>query len=659
MLIPGYNRVASRWLIFGLELALAQLACMSSVLMAGQYGSSSPTGGSYAGLLVLNAVISSACMFLLRTHVGIIRFSSSRDLLTVVQFGLLQFLLWTALQSVFSDIHPVFSPRGMFFLVNAVLASLFIITARILIKEVFSLGGRMSRERVNVLVYGADDHGHSALQAIQGDRKLFRNVVGFIDQAKDRIGKSIAGRKVLAPDRETITRAIRQHHVRELILADGRVDERVKSELLNICNEQGIRLATIPPISAWVDGSYHPLRIRDMTIESVLDREAITLDNELTNRELKGTTVLVTGAAGSIGGELCAQLCRHGIRRLVMLDVSETGLHDVLRRLRDADTSGVDLVIELANIRDRERVERILDHHRPDFLYHAAAYKHVPILESFPREAVKTNVLGTKTLADAAIRTGVRKFVMISTDKAVNPTNIMGASKRLAEIYVNALESSGTTHFITTRFGNVLASNGSVVPIFRSQIDQGGPVTVTHPDITRYFMTIPEASSLVIEASIMGHGGEIFVFDMGKPVRILDMARKMIQLAGFRPEIDVRIEFSGLRKGEKLHEELFRLEENPLPTHHPKILKARHQSVPDVFLDTLEELRSLVTSPDCDNQVLRGIIRRVVPEYLYEGCEASSEAIAGPVNGKHVMTSPPPSLTSALSNGAPEEALRD
>jgi FlaA1/EpsC-like NDP-sugar epimerase len=658
MLIPGYNRVASRWLIFGLELVLAHLAFMCSVLVAGRFGPATPTEVGYAGLSVVNAAISSACMMVLRTHVGIIRFSSSRDLLTVVQFGVLQFLLWTVLQMMFPDILPVFPPGGQFFLVNAVLASLFIITARILIKEVFSLGGRMSRERVNVLVYGADDHGHSALQAIEGDRKLFRNVVGFIDPGKDRIGKAISGRKVMAADKATITRAIRQHHVRELILADGRVDERVKSELLNICNEQGIRLATIPPISAWVDGSYHPLRIRDMTIESVLDREAITLDNERTSRELNGTTVLVTGAAGSIGGELCAQLCRHGIRRLVMLDVSETGLHDALRRLRDADTTGVDLVIELANIRDKERVERILDQHRPHLLYHAAAYKHVPILEAFPREALMTNVLGTKTLADAAIRTGVRTFVMISTDKAVNPTNIMGASKRLAEIYVNALGSTGTTHFITTRFGNVLASNGSVVPIFRSQIDQGGPVTVTHPDITRYFMTIPEASSLVIEASIMGQGGEIYVFDMGKPVRILDMARKMIQLAGFRPEIDVRIEFSGLRKGEKLHEELFRLEENPLPTHHPKILKARHQCVPDAFLDILEELRTLLVAPDCDPQALRGIIRRVVPEYVYEGCESAAEA-AAPVNGSHENTPPPTSLAAAVSHGAPEEALRD
>jgi FlaA1/EpsC-like NDP-sugar epimerase len=619
MLIPDYNKVASRWLIFGLELILTHLALMCSMLLASQSGLVEATFAEYAAISVVNAVISSICMILLRTHVGIIRYSSSRDLLTVMKFGVLQLASWMVFHRLLSEAYPDLRWSRITLWVNSMLASLFIMTTRIVIKEVFSLGWRMSRSRINVLVYGADLNGSAILEALRGDRKVFRNIVAFIDGRKDKIGKSIAGRAVIAVDPAHIRKTIRERNVREVILADEHASSQVKDDLLDICNDLGIRLATLPPLTEWMNGGYRPLRIQDMTIESVLEREAITIDNELTTRELKGATVLVTGAAGSIGGELCVQLCRHGIRRLVMMDVSETGLHDSIRRLRDSGEPEAELVMELANIRERDRINALMEEYRPDFVYHAAAYKHVPILESFPREAVQTNILGTKHLADAAVRYGVRKFVMISTDKAVNPTNVMGASKRIAELYVNSMESASGTHFITTRFGNVIGSNGSVVPLFRSQIENGGPVTVTHPDITRFFMTIPEASSLVIEASVMGSGGEIFVFDMGSPVRILDLARKMIQLAGLKPDQDIRIVFSGLRKGEKLHEELFRTDESPLPTHHPKIMKARHLRCSRNIETSVAELAGLSSSVDCDAYAIRESMHRIVPEYTYPG----------------------------------------
>jgi FlaA1/EpsC-like NDP-sugar epimerase len=296
-----------------------------------------------------------------------------------------------------------------------------------------------------------------------------------------------------------------------------------------------------------------------------------------------------------------------------MLDQSESGLHDILNELGQTNRNEVELCLELATIRDEDRIISIMDTHRPDMVYHAAAYKHVPILENFPGEVILTNVMGTMILSNAAIRFGVKKFVMISTDKAVNPTNIMGATKRIAEIHVHSLVDHGDTRFITTRFGNVLGSNGSVVPLFRQQIEKGGPVTVTHPEISRYFMTIPEASSLVIEASIMGSGGEIFVFDMGRPEKILDMAKKMIQLAGLKPEVDIPIEFSGLRKGEKLHEELFKTEENPLPTHHPKIMIAQHSKVESNFPELTRKLVSIAREQD--SIAIRNLIRRIVPEY--------------------------------------------
>lgn len=615
MLIPDYNKVASRWLIFGLELVLAHLAFLCSMLTASQSGLIDATLGEYTVISALNALISSVGMILLRTHVGIIRYSSSKDMLTVMKFGILQLACWLVMHPMVMEAFPDLRWGRISLWVNSMLASLFIITARVVIKETFSLGWRMSRDRINVLVYGADINGSTTLQALQGDRKVFRNVVAFIDGGKDRIGKSINGHAVIGEDLSTIRKTIRERNVREVILADDNAPQQMKSDLLNLCNEFGIRLATLPPLTEWMNGRLRTSRIRDLTIESVLDRDPITIDNELTGRELGGATVLVTGAAGSIGGELCVQLSRHGIRRLVMLDISETGLHDMLRRLSDDGDIQAELVIELANIRDKGRIDAVMERHRPDFVYHAGAYKHVPILESFPKEAVLTNIIGTKNLADAASIHGVRKFVMISTDKAVNPTNIMGATKRIAELYVNCMESGCGTHFITTRFGNVIGSNGSVVPLFKSQIESGGPVTVTHPDITRFFMTIPEASSLVIEASVMGAGGEIFVFDMGSPVRILDMARKMIQLAGLRPDADIKIAFSGLRMGEKLHEELFRTDENPLATHHPKIMKARHQPAPLDIHIAVEELSALACSFTTDTEMVKASIRRIVPEF--------------------------------------------
>jgi FlaA1/EpsC-like NDP-sugar epimerase len=605
------------------------------MLMASQSGLIEATTGEYTVMSALNTLISGVGMLLLRTHVGIIRYSSSKDMLTVMKFGILQFACWLTVHPMVTDSFPDLIWGRTSLWVNSMLSSLFIITARVVIKETFSLGWRMSRERINVLVYGADINGSTTLQALQGDRKVFRNVVAFIDGGKDRIGKSINGHAVIGEDLANIRKTIREKNVQEVILADEYASQQVKNDLLNLCNEHGIRLATLPPFSVWMNGRLGTSRIRDLTIESVLERDTITIDNELTGRELGGSTVLVTGAAGSIGGELCVQLCRHGIRRLVMLDISETGLHDMLRRLSDVGALNTELIIELANIRDKERIESVIGRHRPDFVYHAAAYKHVPILESFPMEAVQTNIIGTRNLADAASGHGVRKFVMISTDKAVNPTNVMGASKRIAELYVNSMESGSGTHFITTRFGNVIGSNGSVVPIFKSQIENGGPVTVTHPDITRFFMTIPEASSLVIEASVMGTGGEIFVFDMGSPVRILDMAKKMIQLAGLRPEVDIKISFSGLRKGEKLHEELFRTDENPLATHHPKIMKARHKTASIDLRVAMEELALLSSSSSSDADLVKSAMRRIVPEFCYETSQDST------LNGEKTPTAVP------------------
>jgi FlaA1/EpsC-like NDP-sugar epimerase len=349
----------------------------------------------------------------------------------------------------------------------------------------------------------------------------------------------------------------------------------------------------------------------EIVIESLLYRDQIELVNEHSRVYLDNKVMLVTGAAGTIGSDICRQLCRYNIKKLVLLDQSETGLHDVLTEFRKTHID-FDVCVELASIREKKRVDIIFKKHKPNFVFHAAAYKHVPILEDYPSEVALTNVFGTQNLADASFANNVEKFVMISTDKAVNPTNLMGACKRIGEIYVQSLSNS-ITQFITTRFGNVLGSNGSVVPLFKNQIASGGPVTVTHPDVTRYFMTVQEASSLVIEAALIGKGGEIFVFDMGSPVKINDLANKMISLYA-HPDQDIRIHYSGLRPGEKMYEELFKSCENLQPTHHPKIMIAKQSNGLIKFESLFNQF--IDAAKDYNDEKIRKLIPKIVPEYI-------------------------------------------
>jgi FlaA1/EpsC-like NDP-sugar epimerase len=616
MLMLNYNKVASRWLIFAIEQFLAGIAFFCAFLIAGEFYPVVMERNDFILLAALNAFVTGICMLTLKTHAGIIRLSSIRDIQNILTFGVLQYACWLLIIFLFQDLLPPFGKSKMIMLMNALLASLSMISFRLLIKEVFTLGGRMRGNRLHVIIYGASNTAESALRAVETDKGGNRYVMAFVDHGKDRIGKSLSGKKVISGNTDTLRKFLKNNKIKEIILAEEIPDPVKKSELLSLCSEFGIRPTAIPPITEWINGKFRSSQIKGLTIESILNRDTIILIHQKAEEELSGNTILVTGAAGSIGSEICRQLCRYRISKLILLDQSETGLHDISNELSAVNRHTIELCIELATIRDRDNIERIMAEHKPHFVYHAAAYKHVPILEQFPAQVVLTNVMGTKILADASHRHGVRKFVMISTDKAVNPTNLMGATKRIAELYVNSLEGNDRTRFITTRFGNVMGSNGSVIPMFRQQIEKGGPVTVTHPDITRYFMTIPEASSLVIEASVMGEGGEIYVFDMGKPEKILDMARKMIQLAGFRPDIDIKIVFTGLRKGEKLHEELFKSEESPKQTHHPKIMIAQHRKANDQFQEDLLVLIQHARRHDGNYLPIRSLIQRMIPEFI-------------------------------------------
>jgi FlaA1/EpsC-like NDP-sugar epimerase len=368
-----------------------------------------------------------------------------------------------------------------------------------------------------------------------------------------------------------------------------------------------------PAHRSWKSKMFHVEELTAITIGSLLPREEIQCQNEQAVQSLDQTVVLVSGAAGSIGSEICRQLFRYPLRRIILVDQSESGLFDFELELRSLGQP-IDICVEVASVRDQPRIERLFTQYKPDFVFHAAAYKHVPVMESFPSEAILTNVWGTQVMANAAIRAGTQKFVMISSDKAVNPSNIMGATKNIAETYIQSLSRrSGDTQFITTRFGNVLGSAGSIVPLFIRQILNGGPVTVTHPEVTRYFMTIPEASSLVIEACVMGQGGEVFVFNMGEPVKILEIATKLIRLAGYTPGKEIAIKFIGLRQGEKIHEELFHASEHLMPTHHPKIMKARTRDPETtIFKTTLEQLIELAEQHLQEGT--RDLILTMVPE---------------------------------------------
>lgn len=516
--------------------------------------------------------------------------------------------------------------------VNALTCFGLLITYRILIKYFFMYIKNMKLDKVKVMIYGAGEAGILTKRTFDHDPKVNKRIVAFVDDDTRKVGKTIEG--IIILDAKNLEQIIAKHELEEIIFATYSIPADVQANIVDICLENGIKVLNIPPPNAWTGGKIQPGQIKKLNIEDLLNRKSITIDIDGIGSQLKDKRILITGAAGSIGSEIVRQLSKFDVGLIILCDQSETGLHDLYLELTES-TKNKNFHAFIGDVRDEKRMENLFSTFKPHYVYHAGAYKHVPLMEDNPSEAIKTNVLGTKTIADKAVKYGVQKFVMISTDKAVNPTNVMGASKRIAEIYVQSLNNSlhhkdhvfsnglsyindldvkPITKFITTRFGNVLGSNGSVIPRFKAQIEKGGPITVTHPEITRYFMTIPEACRLVLEAGCMGEGGEIFVFDMGKSVKIVDLAKKMIQLAGLVPNQDIRIEYSGLRPGEKLYEELLNDNENTMPTHHSKIMigKVREYEFDEIQNQIYNLIDSARRSEDM--QVVK-LMKELVKEY--------------------------------------------
>jgi FlaA1/EpsC-like NDP-sugar epimerase len=477
-----------------------------------------------------------------------------------------------------------------------------------------------------VLIVGASTDSASLVGEIARQPHLGMRVIGILDQDRANRGRILGGVKILGTPQEIPHLAARLN-VQVVLVPTGALAPDKIRELVGLCGGTGVKLQVVPRYESLLSGRL-TLQPRDIDINDLLSRDPVRLDSQAVGEFLRGRAVLVTGAAGSIGSEICRQILAFRPTRLVLLDFNENGLFFLERELRPAAPPTAISTV-LASINDATRIRETLELHRPQVVFHAAAHKHVPVMEVNPGEAVKNNVFGTRTLVDEAVRAGVEAFVMISTDKAVNPTSVMGATKRTAEAYVQALSQRVRTRLITVRFGNVLGSNGSVVPIFKEQIRRGGPLTLTHPDMTRFFMTIPEAAQLVLQAGSIGHGGEIFVLDMGEPVRIIDLARDMIRLSGLREGHEIEIVTTGLRTGEKLYEELYDHAEQRLPTTHPKIFRARHRPCDERWLIArLEELSRTVDGPA---ERVIAALKRINPEYRPQrGTEAGHSSAGRP-----------------------------
>jgi len=562
-------------------------------------------------MMLVNALVFSAT----KSYTGIVRYTGVQDALRIViAVGLSSFII-LVINTVALGISTILSLTTLVIVLYTIFSFLFLISYRVLIKYLFAYAKNYKMQKKSVVIFGAAATGVATQRVLENDGLTNIQVIAFIDDDRKKGSKNLNGAPIVSFNDFKEMVAIKP--VDELIIATYTLPTKRKNEVVDFCLDHDIKVLSVPAYSKWAEGKFSSRQLQSIKIEDLLERDPIQINNNEIKAQIKGKRILVTGAAGSIGSEIVRQLIPYSPEVIILCDQAETPLHNLELELKENGTR-INCISYLADITNKTRMEKLFEEFEPQYVYHAAAYKHVPMMELCPTEAVRNNVIGVKIIADLSIQHKVERFVMISTDKAVNPTNVMGASKRMAEMYVQALSNQPnlTTKFITTRFGNVLGSNGSVIIRFKEQIEKGGPVTVTHPNITRYFMTIPEACQLVLEAGSMGNGGEIFVFDMGKPVAIADLARKMIRLYGLIPNIDVNITYSGLRPGEKLYEELLNDAENTTQTYHEKILIAQVREVSfELVKQNTLELETILSTTN-DEMLLVGKMKELVPEYI-------------------------------------------
>ena len=554
---------------------------------------------------------------LFRIQKGLVRYTSTEDLrrifLAVFSCSLI-FTIASVIRSEFLDGFYLF-PTSIL-IMEFLVSFAFTVGSRFIVKLIYLESIKDKSEKVNVLVYGAGVSGLITKRTISKDRFINQKIIGFLDDNKKLHNTRLEGTRIYSP--EKLESLAKEFDIKTVIIAIQNPDKDNINRLVEKCLSLSISVQKVPRPKSWINGEFSSKQISKINIEDLLGRKPIQLDQAKISAELSGKVILVTGAAGSIGSGLVKQIGNYQPKTIVLLDQAESALYDLQQELHSKGNV-FPFEIVIGDIRNQDRLKRVFEYYKPEYVFHAAAYKHVPLMENNPSEAVLTNVKGTRNLVDLALEYNVQKFVMISTDKAVNPTNVMGASKRVAEIYAQTKNQQSKTRFVTTRFGNVLGSNGSVIPLFQKQIEQGGPLTITDERITRFFMTIPEACQLVLEAGSMGQGGEIFVFDMGKSVKIIDLAKKMIQLSGLELGKDIEIKVTGLRPGEKLYEELLASEENTIPTHNPQILIAKTKENSDQQIKAIEDLIQLFDSQQNEHIVRK--MKEIVPEYISNNSE--------------------------------------
>ena len=607
-----FLRNMPRWVIFFIDMGICLLSIVLAYLVRFNFSIPQLAIADFPLVFSLVLGIRAISFYISKIYQGIVKYTSSKDsqrIFIVISIGS---LIYVSINIIFANlINGKFPIPFSIIIIDYMATTFLMISLRVMFKALYFELTNPNKEKRSVIIFGAGESGIITKRTLDRDAGTKYKVLAFIDDDKKKQGKMLEGSSIFGLNK--LNELLNDNNVAHLIISVQNLLPARKQEIVDICLNYATKVLNVPPVTNWINGELSFKQIKKVQIEELLGRDPILLDKEDIQRQLSGKIILVTGAAGSIGSEIVRQIIPFHPKKIILVDQAESPLYEMELELYDKYKQ-LPYDIVMGDIRNKERMENVFHTFKPQIVFHAAAYKHVPMMENNPSESILTNVLGTKTLADLSVAYNVEKFVMVSTDKAVNPTNVMGASKRIAEIYTQSLSKISGTKFITTRFGNVLGSNGSVIPRFRQQIESGGPVTITHPDITRYFMTIPEACQLVLEAGAMGKGCEIFIFDMGRSIRIVDLAKKMIKLSGLVLDKDISITYTGLRPGEKLFEELLADHENTLPTHHKQIMVAKVKEYNfDEITSTINELITLFDQQD--NKLIVKKMKLLVPEF--------------------------------------------